>query len=370
MFRLFVIFLILSLGFLFASNIEKGQYHRRRKNYIIFATIILILQSGLRNLGVGTDTFQYLVIFENVRESSWQDLILNMLDFQGKDPFYSLFQKCFQIFTKDYQWYLLFVASIFMSSLGYFIYKNTIKISHAMLAFVIYMGNFYGFFSITGTRQTLATAFLLWSFQFIKERKLLYFSIFTFIAGLFHVSAFVFFLLYFLAPIKKPKLIFGISLIGLPLAFIFKNQIAIFFVNFVDAGDRFGYYTEQYEVGGSIVLTVAHVLLGIWGLTMLNKTLSIAPKTFIMFNTFALALFFFPLQWVNPSAGRIAQYFTVIMMVWIPYLLDAASIGSKKARELLYVAVVLILILFTMFAARFDNYRFFWQYMEMPAVYR
>ena len=369
MIRLVLIFIFLILAYFFA--ISRGiTYEKRRINFIKIAMLLLILQSGLRNWYVGSDTFQYSIRFDYVRRSSWSDLITNFLSFQGKDPFYTLFQKTFQILTSDYQWYLLLVATIFMSALGHFLIKNTTHIRHAVVALVLYMGNFYGFFSITGIRQTLATAMLLWSFQFIKERKLFYFSALVLVAGLFHISAFVFFPLYFIAPIKRPRLIFILSLIGLPLVFVFKNQLAIFFVNFVDAGDRFGSYADQYKTGGSVVLTAAHILLGIWALTLITKTLSIAPKTYLMFNTFAVALFFFPLQWVNPSAGRIAQYFTVIMMVWIPFLLDSATINKPKNRELIYTITVFVLISLTMFAIQKDDYKFFWQYMELPAAYR
>lgn len=369
MIRLILILLFLILAY-FCANSRGISNEKRRTSFIKISMLLLILQSGLRNWAVGADTYQYWVHFENASISSWDELIYNFLHFEGKDPFYALFQKTFQIVTIDYQWYLLLVATIFMSALGYFLIKNTTHIRHAVIALILYMGNFYGFFSITGIRQTLATALLLWSYQFIKERKLLYFSILVLIAGLFHISALVFLPLYFLAPLKRPRWIFVISLVGLPLAFIFKNQLAVFFVNFVDVGDRFGDYTDQYKTGGSLILTVAHVLLGIWALSLLTKTLSIAPKTFMMFNTFALALFFFPLQWVNPSAGRIAQYFTVIMMVWIPFLLDAATVNNKKNREFIYTMTIILLVGFTMFTIKQDDYKFFWQDMQLHRNYR
>jgi len=357
------------LAFLYASDQLKYNYEKRRKHYIIIIVFLLILQSGFRNLAVGADTYQYYLTFESIKNASWQNILNAFTNFRGKDPFYSLFQKVFQLFSSSFQVYLLFVALIFMPALGYFIYKNTTKIRHALLAFIIYMGNFYGFFSITGIRQTIATALLLWSFQFIKERKLFSFTILVFIAALFHISALIFFPLYFIVELKRPKLILGLAFFGFPIVMIFKNYLAGYFVSTLNIEDRFGVFAEQYEKGGSFILTAFHVILGFLGLKFLNKTLAISPGTYRMFNTFALALFFFPLQWVNPSAGRIAQYFTIIIVVWIPYLLDAASINKPKLREFLYFSSIVFLIVVTLYAIQPNEYRFFWQDMKLPQGY-
>ena len=368
MVRLILILIFILLSFFYA-NLHNYSYQKRRKHFILIVTLLLICQSGLRNLAVGSDTYQYYLRFQSVKDSSWQNILDGFITFKGKDPFYSLFQKTFQVFSANFQLYLLFVALIFMSSLGYFIFKNTTKIRHALLAFIIYMGNFYGFFSITGIRQTLATAIILWSFQFIKEKKFIWFALLVFIAGLFHISAFIFFPLYFIGQIERPKLILGLALFGFPIVMIFKNQLAAYFVSTLSMEDRFGMYAEQYIKGGSFILTAFHVILAFVGLAFLKKTLTIAPRTYLMFNTFAMALFFFPLQWVNPSAGRVAQYFTIIMLIWIPYLLDAASLGKPKLREFLYFISITFLIVVTLFAIDLNEYRFFWQRMQLPKGY-
>lgn len=368
MFRLILIFLFIVLA-LFFSQKGISSYEVRRKKYIILVTFLLFLQSGLRNVAVGSDTYQYYIIFENVKFQNWNDLLSAFLDNTGKDPFYSVFLKTFQVFSENYQLYLIFVAAIFMPALGHFIYKNTTRINHALLAFIIYMGNFYGFFSITGIRQTIATALLLYSYEFIKKRRLIPFLILVISASLFHISALIFLPLYFLSEFKKPKMLFKLAVFGFPLFLLFKNQIAVFFVNFIEAEDRFGVYTEQYELGGSVVLTLLHIVLAILGLRIYSNMVKMAPRTFRMYNMFAIALFLFPLQWVNPSAGRVAQYFTIIIMVWVPYIIDAYSINKPKLREFLYVFVILLLVVVTMFAITIGEYKFFWQEMALPQGY-
>ena len=87
----------------------------------------------------------------------------------GKDPGYLAFQKIVQIFTSEYQVFLFVIAIIFFSALGNFIYKNTTRLNDAIIAFFIYSVLFYSFFSITGHRQTIATAATLGNFRAVTD---------------------------------------------------------------------------------------------------------------------------------------------------------------------------------------------------------
>ena len=371
MIRIIVIFIIILAGIWFSLESYKNSYEQRRKFYIWFVTVLLTFHSGLRNWAVGADTYQYYIIWGNTRETSWKDLIDDFIIGGGKDPFYNLFQKVIQIFSENYQVFLIIVAVIFMSVLGNFVLKNTSRISHAVLAFMIYMGYFYGFFSITGIRQTLATALLLISYEYLKKQKLIHFVLLVLAGALFHITALVFLPLYFVAKIENPRFVFGSAIFGFPFFMIFKNQLAILFLKYSTLEDRFEAYASQYHLGGSFVLTAFQVFLAIYALILIKKVLKLGHKTYIMYNTFALALFFLPLQWVNPSAGRIAQYFAIIIMVWIPYLLDATAGESEKTRKILYMLAIIGFFIITLFAIQgIDDYKFFWQQMDLPDNYR
>lgn len=368
MIRLFIIATIILIGVYFSSNIASGTQDKKRKRLITLITLILILQSGLRNLGVGPDTYQYYVRFQNVQTTPWSSVLQSFIHWEGKDSFYGLFQKVFQAFSGNYTIYLITVALIFMPALGIFVYKNTSRVSHTVLAYIIYMGYFYGFFSITGIRQTLATAFLLYSFECIKKKKAILFIFLVLFASLFHITALVFLPLYFIGRVKWTKTLFLLVVICFPILMMFKNQLAVFFVSISDLQDRFGTYTSQYKTG-SFILTAFQILLAIWALFYIDRVKAMTPNARLMYNTFAMALFFLPLQWVNPSAGRISQYFGVIMMVWVPYLIDAVSIGSVKLRRSFYVFASVLFIYITTYSITLGTYKFFWQPMKLPFGY-
>ena len=89
---------ILLLGYLICSQYNKSN---GRKIYIIFSAIVLGLQSALRNVAVGTDTYGYYQAFENVKYTTWEEVFISFpntyLYGDGKDPGYLLLEKIFQI---------------------------------------------------------------------------------------------------------------------------------------------------------------------------------------------------------------------------------------------------------------------------------
>ena len=64
----------------------------------------------------------------------------------------------------------IIVAAIVFASLGYFIYKNS---DDPAFSYVLFSALFYSFYAITGTRQALATALVVFvGFEFIKRKGL------------------------------------------------------------------------------------------------------------------------------------------------------------------------------------------------------
>ena len=125
----------------------------QRRQYITVVTILLILQSGLRNWAVGADTYQYYSRFERIKYDTWSLIYNDFIDYYlyniGKDTGYEVFQKLAQYIVPNYQLFLLLIAIIFFLAMGNFIYRNTTRISDAVLAFVLYSCLFFSFFSDT-----------------------------------------------------------------------------------------------------------------------------------------------------------------------------------------------------------------------------
>lgn len=369
--NLIVIILILILGLLFSNGTRQQiDSARNRKKYIQIVSFILILQSGLRNVAVGADTYAYFLKFEDVKTMSWSKIIEAISEYYelgiGKDPGYLAFQKIVQIFTSEYQVFLFVIAIIFFSALGNFIYKNTTRLNDAIIAFVIYSVLFYSFFSITGHRQTIATAATLFGYELIKKKRLFNFLFLIILASTIHKSVLIFIPFYFVAHIKKTKIIYVGALILFPFFMIYRNSLADYF-KVLGGYENF----ETIEETGTYTFTAMFLLISIVAIfrnTIILKN-NINAKHF--YNAFVIALLLIPLTWVNPNAMRVVQYFSIFMLLFIPEIIFSFENISRKVRKDI-TAVVIVLLFFLFIQSnwnRSNEYDFFWNDMRLPEGY-
>lgn len=312
----------------------------KKKIYCTIVTMQWILISGLRHISVGSDTYEYYLAFERVKNTSWKTILLQNWNylFHGleiKDPGYPLLEKIFQIFSGDYQVYLIFIAVVFTVSMAVWIYKNS---SMPCLSFLVYSALFYAFYSVTGHRQTLATALIVFvGYKYIKEKKLLKFLAIAFIAFMLHKSSLVFIPYYFLAHkrITKPYIvtISGIIALIVLLGKRVYGPIALFM----------GFSEEQvdYAVGGAeiyaLILTlVCFVVLAVFPFIRKRR-----EDANLLCNITFLTLMSSLLIFQNQGFMRIQQYYSLFIMITIPEVLLSLR---KNERALAYVAVTVILI--------------------------
>ncbi len=377
--NLLVIFITLALGAYYIQSEKVVQYTTKsgknltlilsgRKQYIILVCTMLILQSGLRNWGVGSDTYAYYEAFEYVKGMSWKDVLNSFIEVyqlgEGKDPGYNLFQKIIQVVIHDYQLYLILIAVIFFSAFGNFIYRNTSRVSDAVLAFTFYSVLFYAFFSITGHRQTIATAVALFGFELIKKRKLLLFVIIIIIAATIHKSVLIFLPLYFVVKLKNVKMFYGFILAIFPILFLFRVPVSNFFKLIGGYAEDFGIYAQA----GTPVFTALMILIAVFVFMRYKEVLLIKPEAKLYYIAFALALFFVPLTWVNPSAMRVVQYFSIFMVVLIPVVVRSFTLNSVKWERAVYYLILAALIIVFIQSGGIE-YKFFWQEMRLGDNY-
>jgi len=363
-----VILLILFLGFEFSRR-KFPDKDSNRKKYIQIISFILILQSGLRNVAVGADTYAYYESFEELKRISWSGIYDSILDYYkfgiGKDVGFIVFEKIVQYFTGEYQLFLMLIAVLFFTALGNFIYKNTTRLYDAIIAFVIYSVLFYAFFSITGHRQTIATAVTLYSFELIKKKKLIAFVIMILIASTIHKSALLFLPFYFIAQISNAKYFYRIVLLLFPVIMINRNAISTYF-------KVLGGY-EEYginEQAGTFMFTAMFLLISLVALLRTKSILKFNPNARYYYNAFAVALLFLPLTWVNPSAMRVVQYFSIFMLLFIPEIIHSFStVSIKIKRDITIFTIIILIVLFIKSNWNGAQYAFFWQEMSLPDNY-
>lgn len=367
--QLFTILLALIGAWSYSGNPAFTQSDKEyyRRNYIVFLCIILILQSGLRNLAVGPDTYAYYLQFEDVKNRSWEDIWHNFyavyVDGVGKDAGYPLLQKVFQIFFSNYRVFLFGVATFFFYTFGKFIYTNTSRIQEALVVFCLYQSLFYSFFSITGIRQTIATGFTLWCYQYIQKQKLLPFVILVLIGATIHKSVLIFLPFYFLAQLRKTRILLTGSLILLPVMFNVARRMAVFLANISGSKDYMMYAESDYETTGakSFIAFLVFVAIAAWWAGRKKR-----KETSPAINAIAIALIFTPLAWVDPSLMRIVQYFSIFLLLLVPAMIST-YFKQPDMRQLVVAGAV---VFFTSIVIKHNyDYAFAWQQMALGANY-
>lgn len=327
----------------------------RNKIFVFFATINWILISGLRHISIGSDTIAYYDLYVRTLSTKWEELFNNFIavviygsDEFGKDPGYYLFVKTTQLLTHNYQVFLIIIALIFTVPLGVWIYRNS---KNPFISFLIYSVLFYSFFSITGIRQTIATSIIVFiGYKYIKERRLLPFILLTFIAFTIHKSALVFFPFYFLANKKVTKKYLITMLSLFPLLMFFRVPLALFFQ------DISGYEYGIYEGAGTMNFTILLILVALVGLWKSKIILTNNPQSTHFFNALIISVLTTPLTWVNPSAMRVVQYYSIFLLLLVP---DIINSFKKDERPIVYFVVIGLLV--ALLLRSNPQYIFFWQ---------
>lgn len=328
---------------------------RKKKVYCTIVAMQWILISGLRHISVGADTITYSGAFERVKAMSWTHVLGMNWDYvvhgaDVKDPGYTLLTKIFQIFSGDYRVYLFFIAILFTSALAIWIYKNS---SMPCLSFVIYSTLFYSFYSITGHRQTIATAIIvLFGYQYVKERKLFRFLILSFIAFMIHKSSVVFIPYYFIANIALTPVYIGVVVCATVTITALGKQL------YAPIAEGLGFSEDliEYAGGGAETFVVLMLLVCAAAFVLYPRIKKNRIDAQFIYNLLFLTVLSTLLVLQNQSFMRIQQYYSLVIMIVIPELVRAVP---KKIQPIFYVCGLLVIVAFLLKTV--PAYRFFWQ---------
>lgn len=197
---------------------NRVDHSHTTRNLFILLSIMLIVVTGFR-YDVGGDYWSYYRAGER-----YSDELLNSLK-SLSEPGIKLIYSIVRIFTTEKIVPIFVVAAITLSLMLRTIYRYTDKLMMAVLLF-LFLGCWHE--SFNAVRQCMAAAIVFSGYGFLKDKKLFKYIIVIFIAFLFHRSAVLMILPYFIVHIKvSPKNILLI-IIGVVVALYgFDRIIAI-----------------------------------------------------------------------------------------------------------------------------------------------
>lgn len=335
---------------------------QKKRWFCTLSSLNWILISGLRHLSIGSDTIKYANSFEQAGYTSWQEIFGAMYkvyiegytpsssaeNFLYKDPGYLLFQKITHIFTNDYQLYLIIIAVIFFALMGRFIYKNS---EDPCFSYILFSMLFYSFYAITGHRQTLATALIVFvGYELIKERKFWRFLLVAILAFILHKSSLVFVPFYLLSYLKiNGKYLLTWSAV-VAAVFALGGRAILWFSNLL------GYErTDVYEAP-TYTFTAMICMVAIFVLIAFNEFKDNSPFKHMETNAMLLATMFALFTLLDQSMMRVQQYYSLFMMLSLP-----SALSVLKDKHKLFVKGIALAVLLFLFIRTGASYKFFWQ---------
>lgn len=206
----FFIFFLMANFDVFNINLNK----KSRKRVYIIALVLMVLFAGLRwfNVPLNPEPGVYIIFDYSAYEHVYNNP-LSLSNFnkefigsdnyiRGMDPGYVFISSFFSryIFTDDNLFFLLLsFVTVLLFAKG--LKRNNITYG-MFIVFFAFITRLYFQYNFIMMRQAIAMSIVWWAIPLILERKFWKFFLFCILGGLFHFTAFLFIIVYFLPRFK------------------------------------------------------------------------------------------------------------------------------------------------------------------------
>lgn len=359
--RIILFVVIVLLGFV-------GSYYRDdskkfRKWYIIIIISLLVLESSLRSISVGSDTLGYFDNYQKIDNYSWGEIWdlfeASYVRGEARDPGFVVFMKLVSLLSSNFNFFLFVSALIFFIPCGFILYRFSSSVKQLIFAFTLFVALF-NVMVLSGVRQQVATGFVFLSFLQLNKDDYLKVLLLIGCGAFIHVSALFFLLVpFFYWLLLRPiKLIHLLSFFVIPYVVMYSNDIMFFFSSFLE-NNYYSIYAEQEAQGGAMLyIALMEVLSLFCYVAFIRIDLKKNKRLSMMYIMLPILTLTVPLINLTGTMIRIGQYFTIYMMLLVPYAID--FIAKGKSRQFLYMSFVAALIVLCLKSGSF-NYQFFWQ---------
>ncbi|WP_074563494.1 EpsG family protein [Streptococcus equinus] len=352
-FILYVSCELISLIFMYLGI--KGKKYN--KAFLVISSLFLILIVGFRSLDTGTDTYRYAEALNRYVAGyvTQSDKI-----WLGKGYFF-IFYIIKYLFGSSYVIFNLLIAFLTI----YFLYRVILKESQdPLLSLFLFFATCLFLQMLNQSRQLLAIVLVLYSYSFVKEKKLIKYVLVITIAGLIHSSALIMLPFYYLGNLKiNKKTILSYMLVVLLILFGFP---------FIERMMSYTTYGQVYVVNNYMTESQSSSFLNLAvRFLLLLFILFLKEKDELKNNSyfFNMAIWTLLTQLITTKIyifGRITTYFFVYYLLSIPYVLE----GLKNRNNKLFYYFVTVLI-FTAYyivyykkvsiSSGYSIYNFFWK---------
>ena len=225
--------LLTGLGYFFT---EKKQKSKAVLWYLAASFLLLAFLASFR-YAIGFDYFSYRNIYEMVSQWSFADT----LRCAQTEPLYYVMCKIFSLAGCPFQIFLLFVNLFLMAAAMQFVFRYS---KLPWVSVYLYVTLQFLAYNMNLIRQSIAAAFFLMAYPYLKNRKLLPYTLIIFIGGMFHNSLWFVYPLYFLLTWKYNKKTLACLFTATCLGYLFFDPVFARISPFLPA--RYANYSGSY----------------------------------------------------------------------------------------------------------------------------
>ncbi|ENZ30804.1 hypothetical protein HMPREF1084_03377 [Clostridium butyricum 60E.3] len=328
------------------NNVNLKIFQKKSLVYMIvciLSALPVVIVSSIRK-NVGTDYAVYLPRYELCRDISISNYKDTNFDFG-----YFLFVKCIMRIFNNPQIVFAFTALIFIYCMWKFIFKFSLNIPISIYLLLV-SGVFS--YSLNIMRQMLCVAIFFNSLKYIREKKLIRFSIVILLSCFIHISAVIYLPLYFILDKKLSKKLLAL----IPVALFFNKQIKILIIYIVSnvpfLSEFSGYFFSMYDQGNvqtmllilNLIVVISALLFDDFNYGLINE--EEYKRCYIFYNLQTIALILSAFGFIIPNADRMVYMFMPVQLIYIPLLI----MKSNKFRN---ISNIIFFLLYTIF---FINY--------------
>ncbi len=323
---------------------------KSQKICLFCVAAVLIFVAGLRYY-VGTDYGGYYKIFNGIDDKFFESLK------EFDEPGFLILAKLLSLFTTEGAVFIFITAAFTIGSILFVTYKYTDTYMFSSLLF-IFVGIWDG--SFNGVRQYFAAAIICLGHRFILEKKFWKYLLFVFIAFLFHSSAIVMIIPYF---ILRNKISFiNILILTIGSIILLYNYEFIFSIVGLLKDETMDATEGTYLLNQvNVFRVVVGVVPAVFSLLLYFKSEKNAEQTFYI-NILVLYALLGIVGMNSPYLSRVTIYLSALL----PLAFGKLIIFRDRKTEI--IAKWVIVLLFFAFwyygvskSADLNNFKWIWQ---------
>ncbi len=330
------IFGLTGLGYVLT---EKKSGTRARDFYLVLAFFVLLLLTSFR-YAIGFDYFSYRLIFDMVATEWTLDVIFH--DF-WYEPGFFLICKFFQLLHLSYPVMLAGINVFLIAVLLWFVRRYS---KMPWVSIYLYITLQFLAYHMNLIRQSIALCFFLFAYPFLKEKKIIPYTLILIFGGLLHNSLWFVWPLYFLLT-KKATIRYWVSIaIAALLVYVLFDRLFLYVQPYLPM--KYAAYPDtDFWSANTFLYVVPAILYGVLLFLFRKRMEDTMARTICLNSAFIniLISFFITKHFI---LERFAVYPFVFSLIAVPDIIASYRRDKKRGKRehMTYRFVLLLWLLF------------------------